>query len=221
MTQSCLYKYTQVLPQTIDQTSTQMTQSYLYKYTKIDETFLSLLPPCTHMRQKLVSFSHHSVLTDWANCICVHLSSTEWVKIKDKTSLRSEPLTSTLILCGEPPCKMFPFNVSTWCMQFLTSYLIHKAVWPGASSKVQKGPTKVNIKHLWDFNGPNIIIMLQHDVCISCIHKTVWPNASLKVQKVMQRSTLNMFISYSSIFPYTQINRYPLYGNKSCPSEGV
>ncbi len=31
------------------------------------------------------------------------------------------------------------------------SYLVHKAAWPWASSKVQKGDTKVNVELVWDF----------------------------------------------------------------------
>ncbi len=46
---------------------------------------------------------------------------------------------SILRWCGkEHPCK-----VTTWCMQFLRSYPIHKAAWPWVSLKVQRGHTKI------------------------------------------------------------------------------
>ncbi len=46
--------------------------------------------------------------------------------------------------------------------QFLQSYRYHKAAWPWASLKVQKGHTKVNVELVWDFYVENIHVKL-HD----------------------------------------------------------
>ncbi len=52
--------------------------------------------------------------------------------------------------CGEHPCK-----VTTWCMQLLRSYHVHKATWPSASLKVEKGHTKVNMELVQDLDVEN------------------------------------------------------------------
>ncbi len=53
----------------------------------------------------------------------------------------------SVIWCGEHPCK-----VTKQCMQFLTSYRIHKA-WPWAN-------LKVNVKLPQDFDVENIPVKL-------------------------------------------------------------
>ncbi len=47
--------------------------------------------------------------------------------------------------------------------QFLQSYRFHKAAWPWASLKVQKGHTKVNVELVQDFYVEIIHVKLQHD----------------------------------------------------------
>ncbi len=45
-------------------------------------------------------------------------------------------------------------------VQVLQSYRVHKASWPWASSKVQKGHTKVSVELVQDFDVENIPIKL-------------------------------------------------------------
>ncbi len=47
--------------------------------------------------------------------------------------------------------------------QFLQSYRFHKAAWPWATLKVQKGHTKINIELIRDFDVENTTIKLQLD----------------------------------------------------------
>ncbi len=60
--------------------------------------------------------------------------------------------------CGEYLCK-----ITKRYRQFLQSYRVHKAAWPWACLKVQKGHTKVNVELVWDFYVENIHVKLQHD----------------------------------------------------------
>ncbi len=60
--------------------------------------------------------------------------------------------------CGEYLCKIMK---RYW--QFLQSYHFHKAAWPWASFKVQKGHTKINIELIRDFDVENSTIKLQLD----------------------------------------------------------
>ncbi len=59
--------------------------------------------------------------------------------------------------CGEYLCK-----ITKWYRQFLHSYRVHKAAWPLARLKVQKGHTKVNVKLVRDFYVESIQVKL-HD----------------------------------------------------------
>ncbi len=52
-------------------------------------------------------------------------------------------------------CRKYLCKVTKWCMQFLRSYCVHKATWPWASLKVQKGHTKVIIELLWYIDVKN------------------------------------------------------------------
>ncbi len=79
-------------------------------------------------------------------------------------------------------------KVTTWCMQFLRSYRVHKTTWPWANLKVWKGYTKVNIEPIRYVDVENIPpIKLQHHtrqyLRSYCVHKASWPLGSLKVQK--------------------------------------
>ncbi len=51
----------------------------------------------------------------------------------------------------------------SWYWQFLQSYRFHKAAWPWASLKVQKGHTKINIELIRDLDVENTTIKLQLD----------------------------------------------------------
>ncbi len=63
-------------------------------------------------------------------------------------------------------CWEYLCNVTTWCMQLLRTYHVHKTTWLWASLKVHKGHTKVNVKLIRDFDVENISINLQHDKAI-------------------------------------------------------
>ncbi len=61
--------------------------------------------------------------------------------------------------------------------------------------KRSKGQTKVNIKHIWDFDVENISVKLQHDAC-NCLGVNVFTRQPdldqvWKFKKLTQRSTLN------------------------------
>ncbi len=78
--------------------------------------------------------------------------------------------------CQHPPCPRFWFGkylckVTTWCIQLLRTYRVHKTTWPWASLKVHKGHMKVNVKFICDFDVDNITINLQHDKTIYWVHR--------------------------------------------------
>ncbi len=75
-----------------------------------------------------------------------------------------------------------PHKVTESYKQYLRSYHVHKAAWPQASLKVQKGHTKINIKLGWNFDEENI----SH-----CVKFTRQPELVQiwKFKKVTQRST--------------------------------
>ncbi len=84
---------------------------------------------------------------------CCHLNMT-YFKMSDKGQHR----TRMRFWCGEYLCK-----IMKQYREFLQSYCVHKGAWPWASSKVQKGHTKVNVELLRDFYVEKIHIKLQHD----------------------------------------------------------
>ncbi len=81
-------------------------------------------------------------------------------------------------------------------MQFLQSYRVHKAAWPWASLKVQKGHTKVNVKLVRDFYVENIHIKLQHDTGdlrrVITFTRSSQMLPAWKLKKVTQRSRSNL-----------------------------
>ncbi len=90
--------------------------------------------------------------------------------------------------CGEYLCK-----VTTWCMQLMWSYCVHKATWPWASLKVQKGDAKVNMVIVWYVDVKNIPIKLQHHTSNTWEVTTRQLDLELvwKFKKATQRSTSN------------------------------
>ncbi len=85
--------------------------------------------------------------------------------------------------------------VTTWCMQFLRSYRVHKATWPWASFKVKKEHTNVNIELVQDVDVENIPITLQHHTSntrgVIIFTKQFDFEVVWKLKKVTQRSTSN------------------------------
>ncbi len=69
-----------------------------------------------------------------------------------KRSAKGQHQTCQRFWCGEYLCKIMK---RYW--QFLQSYRFHKAAWPWASLKVQKGHTKINIELIHDFDVENTI----------------------------------------------------------------
>ncbi len=86
---------------------------------------------------------------------CCHLIMTQFKRVKK--SNKGQHRTHLSFWCGKYPCK-----IMKWCWQFLQSYSIHKAAWPWASLKVQKGHTKINVKLVRDVDVENIPIKLQY-----------------------------------------------------------
>ncbi len=80
--------------------------------------------------------------------------------------------------------------------QFLQSYRIHKAAWPWASLKVQKGHTNVNVKLVRDFYAENIHVKLQHDTGnlqkVIAFTRSSQMLPAWKFIKVTQRSRSNL-----------------------------
>ncbi len=68
---------------------------------------------------------------------------TVWPSVSSKWSHEGQCQLHQWFRDGEHPCKD-----TTLCMQFLSSYCVHKVVWPRHSLKVQKGRTNVNINLL-------------------------------------------------------------------------
>ncbi len=105
----------------------------------------------THLRfwcaEKLLNSAGYSwgviVFTRWFDL------GLAWKLIKVR---QCQHWTHLRICCGKHTCK-----VTTWCMQFLRSYLIYKVVWLWVSSKDRKGHTKVNVNHTRDFNVEYVI----------------------------------------------------------------
>ncbi len=92
---------------------------------------------------------------------------------------------------GEYLCKI---TKRYW--QFLQSYRIHKAVWPWASLKVQKGHTKINIKLIQDFDVENTTIKLQLDTGnlwrVITFTRSSQMLSAWKFKNVTQRSRSNL-----------------------------
>ncbi len=72
--------------------------------------------------------------------------------------VKGQHCTRPRFWCGEYLCK-----ITKQYRQFLQSYHVHKAAWPWASLKVQKGHTKVNVELVQTFYVENIHVKLQHD----------------------------------------------------------
>ncbi len=66
-----------------------------------------------------------------------------------------------LQICPRFWCGEYPSKIMKRYWQFLQSYCFHKAAWPWASLKVQKGHTKINIKLIRDFDVENTTFKLQ------------------------------------------------------------
>ncbi len=77
---------------------------------------------------------------------------------RSKRSDKGQHRTRLRFWCREYLCKL-----TKWYRQFLQSYRVHKAAWPWASLKVQKGHIKVNVNLVRDFYVENIHVKLQHD----------------------------------------------------------
>ncbi len=77
---------------------------------------------------------------------------------RSKRSDKGQHQTRPRFWCVEYLCE-----ITKWHRQFQQTYLVHKAAWPWASLKVQKGYAKVNVEFVWDFYVENIHVMLQHD----------------------------------------------------------
>ncbi len=61
-------------------------------------------------------------------------------------------------------------KVTTWCIQLLRTYHVHKTTLPWASLKIHKGHTKVIVKLVQDFDVENIPINLQHYIYEQLLH---------------------------------------------------
>ncbi len=97
-----------------------------------------------------------------------------------KVSQSSTPNLSK-IWCGKYLCK-----VKTWCMQFVRSYCVHKATWPWASLKVQKGQTSHyrTPPICWCDKHPYKGTALYKQYLRSySVHKAAWPWASFESSK--------------------------------------
>ncbi len=75
-----------------------------------------------------------------------------------KMSHKGQYQTCPICWCGDQPHK----GTASY-RQYLRSHCFHKAAWPWASFKVQKGHTKVNIKLIWDYDVEYTTIKLQLD----------------------------------------------------------
>ncbi len=89
-----------------------------------------------------------------ARCCHLNMSYFKRSKRSDKSQHRTRPR----FWCGEYLCK-----ITKRYRQFLQSYRVHKAAWPRASLKAQKGHTKVNVELVREFYVENIHLKLQHD----------------------------------------------------------
>ncbi len=83
----------------------------------------------------------------------LHPQGSLWWAWKIKKVRQCQHSSHLQFCCGEHPCKF-----TTWCMIFLRSYCIHKAIWLRARLKVQKGWKKVNIKFGWNSDKENIVL---------------------------------------------------------------
>ncbi len=106
------------------------------------------------------SYCVHKATWQWANheelqdaIIWTWPSSKDpkWTKIQNEQTSKSN--SSNILIC----------KVTTWCMKLLRSWRVHKATWPWASLKVQKGHIKVNIELIQDVYVENTTIKLQLD----------------------------------------------------------
>ncbi len=84
---------------------------------------------------------------------------------KVKRSDKSQHQTCLRFWCGGYLCK-----VTTWCIQLLRTYHVHKTTLLCASLKVHKGHTKVNVKLVQDFDVENILINLQRYIYEQLLH---------------------------------------------------
>ncbi len=99
---------------------------------------------------------------------------------------------SSKIWYGEYLCK-----VTTWCMQFLRSYRVHKATWPWASLKVWICHTKVNIELIQDFDVENTSFTLQLDRTI--YEKRVTQRSTSTLAEIlMSRTSLPVHLQHNS-----------------------
>ncbi len=119
---------------------------------------------------------------------CCHLNMTYFKR--SKSSDKGQYWTHPRFWCGEYFCK-----ITKWYWQFLQSYRVHKAAWPWASLKVQKGHTKVNVEFIQDFYVENIHVKL-HDTGnlrkVIAFTKSSQMLPSWKFIKVTQRSRSNL-----------------------------
>ncbi len=86
---------------------------------------------------------------------CCHLNRTYFKR--SKRSDKGQHRTRSRFWCE------YLFKITKWYRKFLQSYRVHKAAWPWASLKVQKGHTKVNVELVRAFDVENIHVKLQHD----------------------------------------------------------
>ncbi len=86
---------------------------------------------------------------------CCHLNMTYFKR--SKRSDKGQHQTCPRFWCGQYLCKI-KNDIGNSCR-----VSVHKAAWPWASLKVQKGHTKVNVNFVRDFYVENIHVKLQHD----------------------------------------------------------
>ncbi len=152
------------------------------KITQSSKSNLAEIPMRTSLPVKL----QHDAGTFWGIIIftrnCKMLQFKHGIFQKSKRSAKGQHRICPRFWCGKYLCK-----VTKWCMQFLRSYCVHKATWPWASLKVQKGYTKVIIE-LFQYADVKITpIKLEHHTSntweVIAITRQLDLELVLKVQK--------------------------------------